>query len=69
MIEMPFAQRLTCSVTEAMQVTALGRTTINEEMKAGRIASTRVAGRRLIFVASLLDFLKSGTRAAKQEAA
>ena len=68
MIEIPFAQRLTCSVTEAMQVTGLGRTTINEEMKAGRIASTRVAGRRLIFVRSLLDFLKSGIEAANQEA-
>ena len=68
MSEIPFSQRLSCSVTEAMQVTGLSRTTINVEMKAGRIASTRVAGRRLIFVRSLLDFLKSGIEAANQEA-
>jgi hypothetical protein len=64
MIDIPFSQRLTCSVTEAIQVTGLGRTTINEEMRAGRIGSTRVAGRRLVFVASLLAFLESGREAA-----
>jgi predicted site-specific integrase-resolvase len=68
MSEIPFSQRLSCSVTEAMQVTGLSRTTINIEMKAGRIASTRVAGRRLIFVKSLLEFLQSGTERTEQEA-
>jgi hypothetical protein len=63
-VEIPFSQRLTCSVTEAIQVTGLGRTTINEEMRTGRIGSTRVAGRRLVFVASLLAFLESGREAA-----
>ena len=69
MAEIPFNQRITCSVEQAIQASNLSRTTIYEATKAGRIASTRVAGRRLIFVASLLEFLESGVEAAKQEAA
>ena len=68
MAEIPFSQRITCSVEQAIQASNLSRTTIYEAAKAGRIVSTRVAGRRLIFVSSLLDFLKSGIERTEQEA-
>ena len=61
MNEISFDQRITCSVKQAIQASSLSRTTIYEATKAGHITSTRVAGRRLIFVQSLLEFLKSET--------
>ena len=42
---MPFAQRLTCTVDDACEVTGLGRTKLYELIGAGRIVTTTI-GRR-----------------------
>lgn len=51
---LPFAQRLTCTVAEACEVTGLGRTKIYELIGDGRIITTTVGRRRLVIVQSLL---------------
>ena len=51
---LPFAQRLTCTVAEACEVTGLGRTKIYELIGNGRVTTTTVGRRRLVIVQSLL---------------
>ncbi|WP_081493001.1 excisionase family DNA-binding protein [Bradyrhizobium yuanmingense] len=51
---LPFAQRLTCTVAEACEVTGLGRTKIYELIGDGRVTTTTVGRRRLVMVQSLL---------------
>jgi len=51
---LPFAQRLTCTVAEACEVTGLGRTKIYELIGNGRVTTTTVGRRRLVMVQSLL---------------
>jgi excisionase family DNA binding protein len=51
---LPFAQRLTCTVAEACEVTGLGRTRLYELIGNGRVTTTTVGRRRLIIVQSLL---------------
>ena len=51
---LPFAQRLTCTVAEACEVTGLGRTKIYELIGDGRVTTTTVGRRRLVIVQSLL---------------
>lgn len=51
---LPFAQRLTCTVSEACEVTGLGRTKIYELIGDGRVTTTTVGRRRLVIVQSLL---------------
>jgi excisionase family DNA binding protein len=50
----PFAQRLTCTVAEASEVTGLGRTKIYELIAEGRVSTTTIGRRRLIIIQSLL---------------
>lgn len=54
---MPFAQRLTCTIDDACEVTGLGRTKLYELIGAGRIVTTTIGRRRLIVVRSLLALL------------
>jgi len=54
---MPFAQRLTCTVDDACEVTGLGRTKLYELMGTGRIVTTTIGRRRLVVVRSLLALL------------
>ena len=54
---MPFAQRLTCTIDDACEVTGLGRTKLYELIGAGRIVTTTVGRRRLVVVRSLLALL------------
>jgi excisionase family DNA binding protein len=51
---LPFAQRLTCTVAEACEVTGLGRTKIYELIGDGRVTTTTIGRRRLVIVQSLL---------------
>jgi excisionase family DNA binding protein len=44
---MPFAQRLTCTIDDACEVTGLGRTKLYELIGAGRIVTTTIGRRRL----------------------
>ena len=53
----PFAQRLTCTVDDACEVTGLGRTKLYELIGAGRIVTTTIGRRRLVVVRSLLALL------------
>ena len=54
---MPFAQRLTCTIDDACEVTGLGRTKLYELMGAGHIVTTTIGLRRLVVVQSLLALL------------
>jgi excisionase family DNA binding protein len=57
----PFAQRLTCTISEACEVTGLGRTKLYELIGDGHLATTTVGRRRLVVVRSLLSLLESNT--------
>jgi len=57
----PFAQRLTCTISEACEVTGLGRTKLYELIGNGHLATTTVGRRRLVLVRSLLSLLESNT--------
>jgi excisionase family DNA binding protein len=56
-IQIPFAQRLTCTINEACEVTGLGRTKLYELIGDGHLATTTVGRRRLVVVRSLLSLL------------
>jgi len=53
----PFAQRFTCTINEARELTGLGRTKLYELMGDGHLATTTVGRRRLVVVRSLLSLL------------
>jgi excisionase family DNA binding protein len=55
----PFAQRLTCTIAQACEVTGLGRTTLYELIGEGHISTTTVGRRRLVLVQSLLSLIES----------
>ena len=57
----PFAQRFTCTINEACEVTGLGRTKLYELIGDGHLATTTVGRRRLVVVRSLLSLLKAKT--------
>ena len=57
----PFAQRLTCTISEACEVTGLGRTKLYELIGDGHLATTTVGRRRLVVVRSLMALLESNT--------
>lgn len=54
---MPFAQRLTCTIDDACEVTGLGRTKLYELIGTGRIVTITIGRRRLVVVQSLLALL------------
>jgi excisionase family DNA binding protein len=55
----PFAQRLTCTIAEACEVTGLGRTKLYELIGDGLLATTTVGRRRLVLVQSLLSLIEA----------
>ena len=57
----PFAQRFTCTINEACEVTGLGRTKLYELIGDGHLATTTVGRRRLVVVRSLLSLLEAKT--------
>jgi excisionase family DNA binding protein len=57
----PFAQRFTCTISEACEVTGLGRTKLYELIGDGHLATTTVGRRRLVVVRSLLSLLEPNT--------
>lgn len=58
---LPFAQRLTCTIAQACEVTGLGRTKIYELIGSGRVTTTTVGRRRLVVVQSLLTLVGVNT--------
>jgi excisionase family DNA binding protein len=59
----PFAQRFTCTINEACEVTGLGRTKLYELIGDRHLATTTVGRRRLVVVRSLLSLLEAKTSA------
>jgi excisionase family DNA binding protein len=57
----PFAERLTCTITEACEAVGLGRTKLYELIDEGRLASITIGRRRLVVVRSLLKLLETAT--------
>jgi excisionase family DNA binding protein len=57
----PFAERLTCTIAEACQVTGLGRTKLYELIEEGHLATTTIGRRRLVLVRSLQTLLEPST--------
>jgi excisionase family DNA binding protein len=58
-VAIPFAQRLSCTIAEACEVTGLGRTKLYELIGGGHLATTTVGRRRLVLVRSLLSLLET----------
>jgi excisionase family DNA binding protein len=57
----PFPERLTCSVKEAVEVTNISRSRIYELIKSGQLETRQQGRRRLISVPGLLRFLEIET--------
>ena len=55
----PFADRITCTVSEACQVSGLGRTKLYQAMSEGRLKFVKFDKRRLIHIPSLLKLLEA----------
>jgi len=55
----PFQQRVTCTVPEALRVTGLGRTKLYELISRESLRTIKIGRRRLIVVESLLALIPS----------
>jgi excisionase family DNA binding protein len=55
MADIPFRDRIYCTINEAAQATGSGRSKIYELIKAARIRTVRIDGRTKVVVASLLE--------------
>jgi hypothetical protein len=53
----PFAQRLTCSVSDAVDATGISRAKLYQLISDGSVSSTTVGRRRLVHVGSLRSLL------------
>jgi predicted DNA-binding transcriptional regulator AlpA len=53
----PFRDRISCTIPEACAATGLGRTKIYEEISAGRVQTSKVGTRTLILVESLVAMI------------
>jgi len=60
-VAIPFAQRLSCTIAEACEVTGLGRTKLYELIAEGHLVTTTVGRRRLVLVRSLLTLLQNSS--------
>lgn len=54
---LPFAERLSCTIDEACEATGLGRTKLYELIGTGQLVTTTVGRRRLVMVRSLISLL------------
>lgn len=54
----PFAERLTCTIAEACEATGLGRTKLYELIGEGHLDTTTIGRRRLVLVRSLQTLLE-----------
>ena len=52
-----FAERPTCSITEACRAVGFGRTKLYELMEEGHVETVKIGRRRLVRVPSLLGYL------------
>jgi excisionase family DNA binding protein len=63
MSEIPFEQRLTCTIPEACDATGIGRTKLYELISDGSLEAISVGRRRLITVKSLRDMIETRSSA------
>jgi hypothetical protein len=63
----PFSERVTCTIPQAVEASGVGRSSLYLEMDAGRLEYVKVGSRRLIVVASLLKLLTPSTKAPGQQ--
>jgi excisionase family DNA binding protein len=59
----PFSERMTCTITEASQLTGIGRRKFSELIAQRRLETLKLDGRRLIVASSLLNLLNAGADA------
>lgn len=52
-LAIPFYERITCTVPDALQATGLGRTKLYDLISKGTVETTKVGTRTLVIVASL----------------
>jgi excisionase family DNA binding protein len=64
MSNIPFRERISCTVPEACVATGLGRTKLYEEIAAGRIETCKVGKRVLVLVSSLENLVGTASRPA-----
>lgn len=57
----PFRERIGCTPKEACAATGWGLTFLYDEIKTGRVESTKVRGKRVILVRSLLRRIEGDT--------
>ncbi len=57
MTDIPFRERVTCTVPEALRVTGLGRTKLYELINRESLRTLKIGRRRLIVVESLLALI------------
>jgi excisionase family DNA binding protein len=55
MADIPFRERIFCTINEAAQATGSGRSKIYELIRDGRLRTVRIDGRSKVVVASLLE--------------
>ena len=55
----PFAERLSCTIEEACEVTGLGRTKVYELIGSGQLVTATIGRRRLVMVRSLVALLST----------
>ena len=55
----PFRERPTCSVEEAVEATSIGRSKLYMDMKAGKLEFVKHGTRRLVSVPSLLKMIEA----------
>lgn len=56
--EIPFRERLSCTVKDACERTGLGRTKFEEMMRLGAVETIKIGRRRLVLVRSLLKLIE-----------
>ena len=59
-VPVPFRERLTCSIPEAVEATSIGRSNLYVAMRAGKLEYVKYGQRRLVRVPSLLKLIEGG---------
>jgi len=54
----PFRQRISCSIPEAVEATNLSRSSIYNRMAEGKLESRKQGKRRLVLIPSLLKLIE-----------
>jgi excisionase family DNA binding protein len=61
MSQIPFRDRVSCTVEEACEATGLGRTTLYKLIKERRVAKKKIGRRTVLLVSTLLAEIESSS--------